>query len=325
MTQTLIDNILKIINEKKRFLITSHADPDGDSLGSQIALYRALKESGKEAVIINQGAMPSKYRFLDRDGIVSFRRDNLDFSPEAVFILECPSLDRIGFVRELIPGSAVTVNIDHHPDNTEYADINLVDVESSAVGETLYLMFKAGNIKITRETAIPLYAAIVSDTGRFRFGSTTSRSMRAAANLVDLGANPKSISDSIFSDYAPETIRLLGHTLAGLRLEADGKIGYVTITRKSLEDFGAVIENSEGFVDSILAISGIHLGLMFKEISENKVKVSVRSQNGCDAAAFARSFNGGGHVNAAGFSLDGNLDEAVNLVIGRAKDFVAND
>jgi len=324
MTQALINSILRVIKEKKRFLITSHVDPDGDSLGSQIALYYALKRSRKEVAIINQGSIPSKYRFLDREGIIKSRAESLEFSPEAVFIIECPSIDRIGFVQALIPQSADTINIDHHPDNDEYADINLVDEASSAVGETLYLIFEAGKIPITAEIASSLYAAIVSDTGRFRFKSTTSRSMRTAAKLIDLGADPKKISDHIFSDYAPQTIRLLGNTLAGLRMEADGKIGYVTVTGKSLEASGAEIENSEGFVDYILSISGVHLGLMFKEISENKVKISVRSQNGFDAALFARSFNGGGHVNAAGFSLNGRLDEVIDRVIARAKEFVEN-
>ena len=137
MTQALINSILSIINEKKRFLITSHLDPDGDSLGSQIALYHALRGMGKEAAIINQGVMPSKYRFMDPDGIVKFDSSALSYSPDCVFVLECPSLERTGLVRDLIPKSATTVNIDHHPDNGEYGDINLIDADSSAVVETL--------------------------------------------------------------------------------------------------------------------------------------------------------------------------------------------
>jgi len=322
MTQTLIDSIIEIINSNKRFLITSHVDPDGDSVGSQMALYHALTDAGKEVAVINQGVLPSKYKFLDPGSVISFDKDSLGFVPEVVFILECPSIDRIGAVRGIIPESAKVVNIDHHPDNNEYGDINLVDVDSSAVGETLYLIFNAGNFPVSDKMAVTLYAAIVSDTGRFRFGSTTSRSLKVAANLVEKGASPKFVSDSIFSDYAPETVRLLGNTLAGLQLDAGGKIGYVTISLGDLEKFGAVMENSEGFVDFILAISGIHLGFMFKQLSENRVKVSVRSQNGCDAAAFARSFNGGGHVNAAGFTTEGNLAQVVESVIAKAREFV---
>ncbi len=308
-----------------RFLITSHLDPDGDSLGSQIALYHALENLGKKTTIINQGLMPAKYRFLDREGIVRFQPEALNFEPECVFILECPSLERTGFVKNLIPDSAVTINIDHHPDNDEYASINLIDVDSSAVGETLYIIFEKGNITIDRNIAIALYAAIISDTGGFRFSSTTARSMQIGSKLVELGADPKYISDRIYSSLAPETIKLLGYTLAGLRLEEDGKIGYVVIDSDALSESGADIENSEGFVDIILSISGIHLGLLFKEVSKDKVKISVRSQNGCDAAAFARQFDGGGHVNAAGFSQTGRVDDVVERVISKAREFVENE
>jgi phosphoesterase RecJ-like protein len=322
MTQAQINSVLSILNDKKRFLITSHLDPDGDSLGCQLALYRALEGMGKQAVVINQGNMPSKYRFLDRDNIIDFNLKSLDFSPEAVIILECPSIERMGDVRNLIPGSAVIVNIDHHPDNVQYGDINLVDIDSSALGETLFLIFQAGDIEISADMALLLYAAIVSDTGRFRFGSTTARCMEVAARLIEKGADPKLVADSIYSDYSPQTIRLLGNTLAGLKLDAEGKLGYVTITRKSLEESGADMENSEGFVDYTLTISGILLGIMFKEISKGRVKVSVRSQNGFDAAAFARLFEGGGHVNAAGFTARGSLDGVIERVLARARELL---
>ncbi len=325
MTRALINSILSIINEKKRFLITSHLDPDGDSLGSQIALHRVLKSMGKEVTIINQGVMPSKYMFMDPDGIVKFDSSALAFSPDCVFVMECPSMERTGFVRELIPDSATIVNIDHHSDNGEYGDINLIDADSSAVGETLYLIFKMGNIPVTKNIAVALYAAIISDTGGFRFSSTTARCMRVASELVDLGAEPKFIYDKIYSSLAPETVKLLGYTLAGLKLGKGGKIGYVAIDSRGLNESGADIENSEGFVDFIMAISGVHLGILFKELSDNRVKVSVRSQNGCDAAAFAGIFDGGGHVNAAGFSQKGGLAEVIDRVIAKAGDFVGDE
>ena len=306
-------------------MITSHLDPDGDSLGSQIALYHALINLGKEVAIINQGIMPAKYKFLDPDGIVSFDSNAPVFTPECVFVLECPSLERTGFVKDLIPDTAVTVNIDHHPDNEEYASINLIDIDSAAVGETLYLIFERGNIAISEEIAIALYAAIISDTGGFRFSSTTSRSMLIGSKLIEQGAIPKFISDKIYSSLAPETVKLLGYTLSGLKLEENGKIGYVIISAENVKDSGADIENSEGFVDIILSISGICLGFLFKEISKDKVKVSARSQNGCDAAAFAKLFDGGGHVNAAGFTQSGSLREVIDRVIASAREFVGNE
>lgn len=317
-----IDQILSTIKENDSFLITSHMDPDGDSIGSQMGLYYALRDISEEIVIVNQGAMPAKYSFLDSENAFRSRPEELKFEPGVVFIIECPSLDRIGFVRDLIPESAKTINIDHHPDNSHYADINLVDPESSAAGEIIYFLLESGGYQITPQIAGQLYAAIAADTGGFRFESTTARGMKMASELIERGADPKLIADRLFKSFSPETIRLMGRTLARLNLEADGKIAYVTITLDDLNESGADIENSEGFVDYTLAISGITMGLLFKEISSAEVKVSVRSQNGLDAAAFAKMFNGGGHTNAAGFKQQGRLDNIVNHVISRAKEFV---
>jgi phosphoesterase RecJ-like protein len=320
--QAEMDRILSVIEKNTDFLITSHMDPDGDSIGSQLALYCALKNSGKHVAVVNQGEIPSRYRFLDPDGVISTDRRSFGFEAGAVLIIECPQMDRIGFVKDMIPEDAVTINIDHHPDNALYAAINLVDPESAAVGEILYLMMESGGIEITSHIATQLYAAIVSDTGGFRFGSTTSRAMRIASDLVDRGADPKLVADGIFNAFSAETIRLLGTTLAGLKLEAGGKIGYITITQKDLESSGAELANSEGFVDFTLAISGIMMGILFKEISGKEVKVSLRSQNGLDASSLARKFEGGGHENAAGFTQKGDLEDVIERVLSIAREYV---
>jgi phosphoesterase RecJ-like protein len=321
-TTAEISRILSAIKEYNKFMITSHMDPDGDSIGSQLGLYHALRDAGKKTVIINQGAVPAKYNFLDAGGVIKSQDKKIDFVPEVVFIIECPSLERIGLVRNSIPESAITINIDHHPGNSQYADINLVDSEGSAAGEIIYFMLELGGYEITPEIARQLYAAIAADTGGFRFGSTSARGMKAASELIQRGADPKFISDRLFNNFSPETIRLLGHTLASLKLEADGRIGYVTVTLDDLNRSGADLQNSEGFVDFTLAISGIMLGILFKEVSSDEVKVSVRSQDSFDAAAFARMFNGGGHTNAAGFTQRGRLDSIVDCVISRAREFV---
>ncbi len=321
-TTVEIDRILSTIEKNNKFLITSHMDPDGDSIGSQMGLYHALRDNGKEIVIVNQGVIPAKYSFLDPEGVIKSRPEDIEFEPRVVFIMECPSLERIGFVRDLIPESAITINIDHHPDNSQYADINLVDSEGSAAGEIVYFILKSGGYQINPEIASQLYAAIAADTGGFRFRSTTARGMKVASELIQRGADPKLISDRLFNNFSPQTIRLLGNTLASLKLEADGRIGYVTVTLDDLNRLSAELENSEGFVDFTLAISGIMLGILFKEVSDDIVKVSVRSQNGFDAAAFARTFNGGGHTNAAGFTQRGQLNSIVNRVISKAKEFV---
>ncbi len=310
------------IEKYNRFLITSHMDPDGDSIGSQMALYYSLLNRGKTAAIVNQGSIPAKYKFLDPDRVIVFSSGKLPFSPEVVIILECPSLDRIGFVRNLIPESAILLNIDHHNDNENYARVNIVDKESSAVAEILYFLFEEGKSEITPGIATQLYAAISSDTGRFRFGSTTSRSMSVASRLIEKGADPKEIADNLYSGMSPSTIKLLGRTLASLKVERDGKIGYFVISREDLEKSGATIENSEGFVDFILSVNGVRMGFLFKELSDGVIKVSVRSQNGYDSAKFASLFDGGGHTNAAGFSEEGGLEPVVKSVMEKAREYI---
>jgi len=324
MTEKLAE-INDILEKHSSFLITSHMDPDGDSVGSQMALYYSLINRGKKVIAVNQGAIPAQYGFLDREKIIRFSEPSLEFTPEVVVVLECPLLDRIGFVKKLIPDSAILINIDHHNDNENYGSINVVDETSSAVAEILYLMFEENNQEITPRIAELLYAAIASDTDRFRFESTTSRCMSIASKLIEKGARPKEIADNLYSGMSPGTAKLLGHTLAGLQTLSGGKIGYFTITRENVEKSGASIQNSEGFVDFILTVNGVRMGFLFKELPEERVKVSVRTQNGIDSAVFASHFNGGGHTNAAGFIVNGRFDDVVRKVINKATEYIGGD
>jgi phosphoesterase RecJ-like protein len=314
-----------IIEKHSSFLITSHMDPDGDSIGSQMALYYSLINRGKTVAVVNQGAIPGQYKFLDREKIVQFSAESLEFTPEVVVVLECPSLDRIGYVKKLIPDSATLINIDHHNDNENYGLINVVDESSSAVAEILYLMFEEDNLEITAEIAELLYAGICSDTDRFRFESTSSRCMLIASKLIEKGARPKEVSDNLYTGMTSSTIQLLGHTLASLKTLAGGEIGYFSVTMKDVEKSGASIENSEGFVDFILTVNGVRMGFLFKELSEDQVKVSVRTQNGIDSAEFAAYFNGGGHTNAAGFIKSGRFDDVVQEVMKKATEYIGGN
>ena len=173
-----IAQILKLMEEKESFLITSHKDPDGDSIGSQLGLYHILKNLDKKVIIVNQGNMPERYFFLDSQKIISFVDAPLPFEPEVEFVLECPSIDRVGFVQNLVPGNTIKINIDHHQDNKIYGDINYIDPFSCAVGELIYFIIDEGKFDINPEIAQNLYAALICDTGNFRFASTTARGMK---------------------------------------------------------------------------------------------------------------------------------------------------
>lgn len=317
-----VQKILRLIKNVDRFLLTSHQDPDGDSIGSLIGLNKFLKSLGKNVVVYNHGRMPSRYSFLDPEAEIRFSKLPLPFTPEAVVVLECPNIERTGFVRDYITPGMTLVNIDHHPNNTLFGDINIVDSSSCAVGEIIYNIIKAGGYKVTPEIAGPLYAAIASDTGRFKFPNTDSKCFLAASELVNAGANPKEISDKIFSSYLPETMKLLGHILENLELHDDGKICVLKLAMDDLKKYNVNAEDTEGIIDYSLVISGVKIGILFKEHDSQTVKVSLRSQNDIDICSYARRKGGGGHPNAAGFTVKKRFNETIESVMAEVSGYL---
>lgn len=318
-----IQKILQLIKDVNRFLLTSHQDPDGDSIGSVVGLNKLLKSLGKKTVVYNHGKMPGRYSFLDPENEVRFSMLPLPFTPEAVIILECPNIERTGFVEDYITPGMTLVNIDHHPANTLFGDINIVDPSACAVGEIIYDIIKTGGYKVTPEIARPLYAAIVSDTGRFRFPNTDSRCFLVASELVDAGANPKEISDRIFSSYSSEAIKLLGHILKNLELYDDGKICVLKLAMDDLIKYNVNAEDTEGMIDYSMIISGVKIGILFKEHDSQTVKVSLRSQDSIDICSYARQKGGGGHPNAAGFTETKRFNETIESVIAEITEYLS--
>ena len=315
-------NILNIFETRDNFLLTSHTDPDGDSVGSIIGLANFLRSLGKKVALFNEGHLPERYKFLDPDGRINFESVDPGFKPEIIVVLECPEIGRIGFVQDLITDDMTIVNIDHHPKNTRYGEINYIDETACAVAEVLFQIIRTGNHDIPREVAEPFYAAIASDTGRFKFTNTDSKCFKVASELVKAGANPKAIADKIFSSHRPGTIKLLGKLLEKLELHADGKICILKLQLKDLQQYGVEVEDTEGIIDYSLVIRGVKVGILFKERDETTVKVGLRSQNGIDISKYARSKGGGGHVNAAGFTISEKFDDAVKQVTSEVAEFL---
>ncbi len=319
-----IKQILEAIRRAKRILVSSHLDPDGDSIGSQLALAAFLEGRGKKVLVANHGLLPSKYLFLDLQKKIILHRTPkvLKFRPDLVIVLESPYLERIGWVREAIPVGVPLINIDHHPDNTSYGSINYLDSKTAAVGEMVFdLLLKAG-FPISSALANWLYAAILTDTGRFRYSATTPRSLRICAQLVDLGADARLLTDKIYFNFSEENLKMLGHVLSGLKLYSRGKICCLTVDQKSLEHFRVSAGDTEGLVDYSLFVNGALIGALFKEVAPNRTKVSLRSQNNLDIAELARKYGGGGHKNAAGFALNQPLAQAKKIVIGELKKWI---
>ncbi|HVP36305.1 MAG TPA: bifunctional oligoribonuclease/PAP phosphatase NrnA [Terriglobales bacterium] len=316
------EQITESVKKARKVLISSHLDPDGDSLGSQLALRGWLKDSGKEVRIIDQGKIPSKYLFLDEErAIEDYDSGEVgDWYADLVFVLECPSLDRIGEVKKLFKPGVKIINLDHHADNTFFGGINYLDTQASALGEIIYDLLTSAGYRLNKQAATQLYAAILTDTGRFRFSNTTPKAMQIGAELIALGANPKEINNQIYYNNSNESLKLLGSLLINLETYADGRITSLVIDQQTLKELNVSKEDTEGFVDYSLFLKGAEVGVLFTQKDDSKTKVSLRSQDSYDVSALARTFGGGGHKSAAGCTVNQDLHSTKELILKKIEE-----
>ncbi|MGB8656549.1 MAG: bifunctional oligoribonuclease/PAP phosphatase NrnA [Candidatus Zixiibacteriota bacterium] len=325
-----LEKILDFIRKSHAVLITSHRDPDGDSIGSQLTLAELAESLGKRCRVINQGNLPDKYRFLDPYG----KMERLDGSREQksteraldlVFVLDCTSLDRLGQVSEILPAGATLVNIDHHPDNEQFGTFNYIDVEASAVGEMVFSLWRHSTLPLTPTVATQLFAAILTDTGRFKFSNTSPHCLRVCAELVEAGANPKQVTNQIYFNHSLAFLKLLGSVLSDSLILLEGKICAITVRRDLLSRLEVDSGEMEGVVDYSLFLKGVEIGLLFTEKEECKTKVNLRSQNHLDVSKVARVFGGGGHRNAAGCTLNHDLEQSKKIIIDLVEKILKNE
>lgn len=300
-----LKQILGILLKKDKIAILSHVDPDGDSMGSQVALGNFLESLEKEVLLVNQDQIPSRYRFLDPHKRIkkSFR----GFRPDLFVVLECSNLSRVGKLKEKIRSESTIINIDHHLDNTLFGSVNYLDTQASATGEIIYDLLRCADYTFDLNTALALYTAILTDTGRFSFSNTTPRTLATCAQLIQMGVDPKFINDRLYFSHSEGCLRLLGNALENLELLDRGRYCSLVITHQLLKDFGVNPQDTEGFVDYTLFLNGVVVGALFLETSPKRVRVSLRSQSSLDISVVAKLFGGGGHRNASGFILNQDL------------------
>jgi len=303
----MIRQIAEIIQKGRTFLVTSHVRLDGDAVGSELALYEALKSLGKEAVVYNQDRTPQMYAFLPDAGVIVNRLGPLD-GFDAVFVLDCSEIERMGEEAPRIAGIRRIVNIDHHISNDRYGHLTLTDPEASSTGEMIFRLIDGMEIELTRDMAVNLYTAILTDTGAFRYSNTGPRTFAVAGRLLEKGADPAWIAQMVYETFPAVKIRLLGRALSTLEFDWQGRIGAVPVSKKMLEDAGAQWEHTEGFVEYPRSIEGVQVAAFFSEISEGLYKVSLRSKGRFSVEEVARKFGGGGHINAAACRMQGDYD-----------------
>lgn len=315
------DDIRKLLERSRRVLVASHVDPDGDAIGTQLAVATFVRHLGKEVFLVRDAAVPSKYRFLA--GIEDLRPFDdypIDFAVDTAIVLECPTVDRVGRAACFLSGDVTIINIDHHYDSGDFGTINWIDPTKSSVGEMAFEMFEAFGYRLPPEVAEQLYTAILTDTGRFRFPSTTSRTMTVAGRLVEAGADPKKITDNVYYRLSASTMRLMGRVLSTIEFHDNERICLLTLTKLMLEEADADQSESDGLVDFTLYCDSVQVGALLKEVDDTHTRVSLRSRDHINVADLAANFGGGGHFNASGctmpFGLAQAREEIIRLVTG---------
>jgi len=323
--------IIEVLKSKKSFLVTSHIRPDGDALGSQLALASLLEEMGKSVIILDPDPIPDSFRFLPgSDRIIPVCRVGTgrnDFTfpdcPEVALVLDAGSLDRIGKVAEVVGRAKLIINIDHHLSNNKFGNINLVEEKASAVGELIFSIICSLGFPVGKERAVALYTAILTDTGSFQYANTTERTHRIVSCLLREGVNPAGIAEKIYSDTPFPRQKLLGLALTTLRKSHRGRISWFLLTREMYEKAEAEDSEADGFINYVQSIRGTELALLFRETDKkNSIRVSLRSRGNIDVDSLARKFGGGGHQRAAGCLIEGNIEAVEKQVLKAAGEII---
>ncbi|HHX24493.1 MAG: DHH family phosphoesterase [Tepidanaerobacteraceae bacterium] len=299
-----------VVDKNNSFMITSHIGPDGDSIGSVLAMTLALLKMGKEAVPVINDEIPQKYRFLPGANLIS--KDTLA-KYDVVIALDSGDVERLGFQKGLSEYGRYIINIDHHKSNTKYGDFNLVDSDASSVGEMIYKLLD-GKVEIDYDIALSLFTSIVTDTGSMRYSNTTSSSLKILAHLIDKGVKPDYISRQVFEKRSINSISLLKLALESLEISSNGKLASICITKKMMEDTGAKEEDTDGIINYAREIEGVEVAVLFKE-NESFIKVGFRSNEWVDVSIIAEQFQGGGHPRAAGCNIKLPLTTARKIVL----------
>ncbi len=304
-------------------LITSHASPDGDSIGSQLALYDYIINQRKKVELINQDSIPYMYRFLPGiDCIKNIETNAPKNKFDLAFVLDCSSMERTGQVLQLLDRKTKVINIDHHPDNNKFGNIALWDSEASSTAEILTEFLLGSGWPISKDTAVVLYSAIMTDTGRFRFESTGRRTMELAGLLIELGANPRKISDNIYFSIPPAILKLTGNMLGGAQFYNDGKICIMEVSQAIMQKYGSSISDLDSLAEYTLYAKDVTIGALLKELDSTCTKVSLRSKDTINVSQVAHKFGGGGHRNASGFVANLSLEESRRELLENLKGMV---
>lgn len=310
----LIDPLLQVFRSTPHFLLTSHARPDGDAVGSVLALSGILEQMGCEVDIILADPVPLIYRSLP--GVERIRRASTVAAGVPCILLECDGVERTGIAG--LTGRLL-INIDHHASGRPFGALNWIDPQACAVGAMIYQIAEASGAKITAEIATCLYTAILSDTGAFTYDGTDAATFALARDLTVSGAHPGQIARDIYFSSPESKIRLLGAALSRMRRE--GQIAWSWITLQDLQDASAEVEDCEGVINHLIGVTGVEAAVFLREVPDSdRYRLSIRSKGALDVAKIAEHFGGGGHRTASGCTMTGPLEEAAERIVAQLRE-----
>jgi phosphoesterase RecJ-like protein len=301
----------KIINHLKNsshIIIASHTNPDGDAIGSLIAMGLALEAMNKNITLYNESSIPSAYRFLPSvERIVRQIKETNTY--DTAIILDCADFQRIGKISSVISKIPVIINIDHHITNTGFGNFNLIDTSACAAAEIIYNLLKEMAFPITNSAiATSIYTGILTDTGSFRFSNTNKSAFAICEKMVEAGVDPYNVARHIYGRYSLGQIKLLNLALESIEISDNGKMSMMILTKNMFDETGTRHEDSNGLINYAKSIENIKIAALIHELSHN-YHVSLRSDGTVDVAAIAGSFGGGGHYRAAGFNIESTLSD----------------
>jgi phosphoesterase RecJ-like protein len=304
------------LRNKKSFLISTHVQPDGDGLGSEIALGLFLLSQGKQVTIINPSPTPEKFEIVDPKGIIRvFNEGSIIPTVDAVLIVDTNEVKMLGPLAALVESLGVPIlYVDHHVKELQDTSEHLINESVGSSGELVFSYLKSMGAHIDLQMATALYVAIITDTGNFRYQRTSPSTHEMAAELLRIGVKPEFVFQSVFGKDSSDKIRLLGETLKNLKVSEDGKFAWVTIPRSNRDRYQASVEDTESFIGHLTVLREILVAGLFREEDDGSTKLSLRGLRNQPVIDIAKKFGGGGHKFAAGARIHKPLVEAVELV-----------
>jgi phosphoesterase RecJ-like protein len=313
-----IQDIVHAIRGRQRFVLSSHSRPDGDSIGSQLAMVYALRALGKEAIAVN--ADPAPPPLMQFPGVPEIRiAPAVEGEFDAAIIMECSDLGRTG-----VSGldRSFVINIDHHPGNTGFGQLMWFDSSAAACGEMVFDVVKALGVPLSREIATHVYLAILTDTGSFHYSSISPRTFEICRETLEAGVDPVLVARNVYDSNSMGRLKLFGAVLSAMQIDGTGRIAIVYLDHEMAREAGGTYEDTEGLINLPLTVKEIEAVVFFKQTEGEQYRVSLRSKGNIDVGGVAKTFGGGGHKNAAGCTVSGAIDALQKLFIAKIEDAI---